>query len=210
MTIADGSLIEMVVNMVELSQQTLNVYQYRINGFPGTPSAVQVAEAYWNNIKGVYRAACSVGLGNVFVSVRIRELNNPSGDYAEFDVPTAEKVGTRATPAGDTLPPNLATGVRLVVGTRATRPGQKRIGFMYEIDQAAGLVTSGWKTLVTNIAAAMTQQLTLGAPAALTGLQPIVCRKDASGFVTANQPITGYIVSDIATTQNSRKIGRGA
>src|SRR5215207_189886 len=126
MTIANGSLVEMVINMTSLSQQTLNVYQYQIVGFPGTPSAVQVAEAYWNNIKGAYRAVVSVGLGNVFTSIRIRELNNPSGDYAEYDVPTAEKVGTRATPAGDTLPPNLSVCVRLVVGTRATRPGQKR------------------------------------------------------------------------------------
>ena len=210
MTIGSGSLIEMVVNMNVLAQQTLNVWQYQIASFPGTPSAVQVAEAYWNDIKGVYRAAASVTLGAVFTSIRIRELNNPAGDYAEFDIPTAEKTGTRASPGSETLPPNIATGVRLVVGTRTTRPGQKRIPFMFEVDQNAGLITATWKTLVTTLATHMVAQIALGAPAALSTLNPIVCRKDPDGFVTANQPITGFIVADIASTQNTRKIGRGA
>lgn len=209
MTIHVSSLCEIDLSMIHIGQSCHMVYQYYCQNVPAGVTAVQIAEGWWNHVKASHRALASVTLGNVFVSVKIRELNNAAGDYAEYDIPVAEKVGTRANPGGDLLPPNLATGVRLVVGTRETRPGQKRAPFMFEADQASGANSATWMALVNTWAGVITNTMTLGAPAALTELRPIVVGKDATGFVVRDQFITGFLVNPNTTTQNSRKIGRG-
>jgi hypothetical protein len=153
----------------------------------------------------------AVGFGDVFRSVRVRELNSPTGDYAEFAIPPAERVGTRANPAGmDLLPPYVASGVRLVVGTRATRPGQKRFPFLVESDQSNGALGGHMFPIISVLMNAVDSDFTLGAPAALTELRPIVTRKDAQGNVLAAQPWTTYLINTFVTTQNTRKYGRGA
>lgn len=210
MTITTGSYCEITLNMLWLNQQSLNVFQYAV-AVPGAPpGAVQIAEAWWLHVKAVYRALSAPGQGNVFKTVRIRELNNDVGDYAEYDIPLADQAGVRGSSPGEPMPPFAAAGVRLVVGTRATRPGQKRLPFVYEVDSNAGVMQSALLTLMNSWAGLMTVQLTLGAPAALTALTPIVCKKNSEGFVTDAQDVTGYLINQNITTQNSRKIGRGA
>jgi len=210
MAIVDGSLIEVQMNMLNLGQVNLNVWQYRIVDHIGTVTMVQLLEGWWNHVKATYRAIAPASYGNSFVSVRGRELNNPSGDYAEFDVPTAERVGTRAGASGDIMPPFAAVAARLVVGSRVTRPGQKRFPFMLEGDQANGVLVAGIVTAHTTLLAVMIAPMTLGAPAALEQLQPIVVKKDTNGFVTANQDISGYLVNPNVSSQNTRKFGRGS
>lgn len=209
MTIVNGSLIEISVQMNWLAQQMYLVYQYQANVVPGGVTAVQLAEGWWNHVKSVHRAMSPSAVGNTWRQVIIRELNNPAGDYAVFDVPPVEQAGTRGTPSGDPMPPFTALGIRLVVGTRLTRPGQKRIPFWYEGDQASGVWGAGVVNLGLVWGALMTVPMILGAPAALAELVPIVARKDPTGFVTASQPTTGFLVNLNVTTQNSRKIGRG-
>jgi len=55
----------------------------------------------------------------------------------------------------------------------------------------------------------MAAGMILGAPAALVQLDPIVTRKDATGAVTAHQPVTGFLIASQVTSQVSRKPGRG-
>ena len=209
MTIGANSLIECSINGTYLAQQWSMVFQYQIGDFVGTPTAVQIAEAYWNDIKTTTRALAATGLLTAFQTVKLRELNNPAGDYATYDIPVGEQAGTRTTGTGDGMPPYVAVGVQLVVGTRTTRPGQKRMPFVTEGDNANGALGASLKTITQTWAAHMIFVMVLGAPAALTELEPIVVRKDVNGFVTASQFITGYIVNNNLTTQNSRKIGRG-
>jgi len=209
MALSDGDLIEIVVNMTILSQQTLNVWQYEVGNFVSGTSLVQILEGYWNHVKSTYRGVVATGFGNVFVSLKGREMNDPAGDYAEFDIPVGERAGTRAS-GGDLLPPYSATAVRLVVGTRATKPGGKRFAGLTEADQASGVLNTLITTPMIALMNVMTANMTLGAPAALNELNPIVARKDANGFVTAWQPITGYLINPNVSTQNSRKFGRGA
>lgn len=204
-----GDNVEIVVNMLVQGQQTLNVWQYNVGGWPGTVTMVQMLEGYWNNVKAAYRAVIPSAYGNVFVSIKGRELNNPAGLYAEYDVPTAERPGTRGT-SGDQMPPFASAGVRLVVGTRATRPGQKRFPGLMESDQSAGVLGATVLTPLVTLMNLMVANMTLGAPAALVMLEPIVTRKDALGNVTAEQPVTGYLINPNVTTQNTRKFGRGA
>lgn len=211
MALAQFDLIEIVMNMRAQGQETLNIFQYSIQSIPVTVTAVQLAEGWWNHVKATYRALQIVSQPDTFISVRVRELNDPAGDYAEFDVPTAEKLGTRANPAQQELLPSFnAAGVRLVVGTRTTRPGQKRFPFLTESDNNGGVLQAAYKALLTSHMNIMSVPMVLGAPAALTDLYPIVTKKDQFGVVSAYQFVTGYIINNNVTSQNSRKIGRGS
>lgn len=209
MTIANGSFIEISLAMTWMSQQMYLVYQYQVGTLPLTVNAVQLAEGWWNNVKTVHRALAPSGAPATFRRAIIRELNAPTGDYATFDINPVDQVGTRTGASGDKLPAFNAYGVQLVVGTRATRPGQKRVPFGYEGDQVDGVWSATFNTLILTWANLMTAPMTLGAPAATATIQPIIVRRDASGFVTAHQPITGWLANPNVTTQNSRKPGRG-
>jgi len=103
-----------------------------------------------------------------------------------------------------------AVGVRLSVGSRVTRPGQKRIPWLTEGDVAGPLVGAGFVAVVETLKETMTSGFVLGAPAEFCELDPIVVRKNVTGAVTAHQPITGYVVNSLLTTQVSRRVGRGS
>ena len=211
MAITTGSLIEIALDMNVLGNQNMNVYQYEAGTIPPSILAVHIAEAWWNHVKVAYRALATSAFSTPFQSIRIRELNNNAGDYAEYDIPTAEKSGTRASPSEPTaMPPFSAAGVRLVVGTRLTRPGQKRLPFLTEGDNSVGLLGSAYTALTVTLMNILVANMTLGAPAATAVLKPVVTRKDAQGFVTAYQPVTGFLVNADVTTQNTRKFGRGS
>jgi len=210
MALGSGDLIECTVRMVSSSGYMMNVWQYEIGVAPTENSAVEIAEAYWNHIKATYRALAISGAGRQFDAIIVRELNNPTGELAEFSIPSAEQDGTRAAGSlGSYQPQFVSAGVRLTVGSRTTRPGQKRYGFLTEGDVAGDGLGSGFITLLTSQLDIMTASMTLGAPAELTVLDPVVVRKDVGGLVTAHQPIEGYIINPYVTSQVSRKYGRG-
>lgn len=210
MAITLGSLIEMTVVMRLLGQVTLNAWQYQVDGSAFLVEPVQIAEAYWNHVKATYRGIISSALGAAFQSVNILELNAPTGDYAEYPVPILERPGTRGVVGlGDPMPPFNAVGVRLTVGTRVTRPGQKRFPGLYEGDNNSGILGPEMTLVVNNLMAVMTEPMILGAPAATIVLNPVVTRRDVSGAVTANQPVQGWVTNPNITSQNTRKIGRG-
>jgi hypothetical protein len=209
MAIGPGSLLEISLNMVYLAQQCSMVFQYWVETYPLGVSPVQTAEAWWNHVKVPTRALAQTSLPIPFRNVKIRELNDPAGAYATFDIPAGEQIGTRSSGSGDNMPPYVGVGVQLVVGTRSTRPGQKRHPFVTEGDNIAGALQTSLNVLTSTWAGVMTTNMLLGAPAATAQLRPIVTRKDNAGFVTAYQDITGFLVNPNLTTQNSRKIGRG-
>lgn len=210
MALSTNSLIEIELHMMSYNQVMMNTFQYRFSEFEFGVTLAQVLPAWWNHVKATYRAMAALGLGQVFQKVVGRELNAPTGELAEFGIPEGEQVGTRANPSpADFMPPFAAAGVRLLVSTRATRPGQKRLPLLAEADNQNGSLQPTFTALVVNWANVITSTMTLGAPAALTALEPIICRKTPQGLVTAHQLVTGYLINPLVTTQNSRKIGRG-
>lgn len=211
MAIVNNSLIECSLVQTVFGQQVLNVYQYQVSNFTSGITPIGIAEAYWNDIKTVHRALASVSFGDVFLSVRVRELDSLTGALAEFAIPSAERLGTRAalSPA-DAMPSFCAGAFRLAVGSRVTRPGQKRYGYLGESDSSNNVLTSAYIALLTNIATHMVGVLTLGAPALLVNLNPKIVRKGITGLPVANQSVTGFVVNNNVTTQNTRKLGRGA
>lgn len=210
MAIGVGSLIEIVLRQYNTAGRVYNTYQYAVSGTWPTITTAHLAEAWWNHVKTTQRALIGASFGAVIQSVTLRELNNPEGDYAEWDIPTAEQTGTRSTPTqNEWAPPFVAAGVRLTVGSRMTRPGQKRYGFLYENDLVSANLSGAYITLLRAHMDVMTTTMGLGAPAATIALQPVVCKKDAAGVVLASQFVIGYVINPYVTTQNTRKMGRG-
>lgn len=210
MAIGADSLVEITLNMQVGSITMLNVWQYLVSQHTPGVDAVQLAEAWWNQVKVPYRALAVSGWGTPFQSVRIRELNNSAGDYAEFDIPSGEQAGTRSNPTdADLMPYHIATAARLTVGTRLTRPGHKRFPFATQNDVTASTVASAWKTLIGSVLNSAIGTLTLGSPALLEVIDCIVCKKDSAGTVVASQKVTGYVLPLYVSSQNTRKVGRG-
>lgn len=210
MGIVADSNVEITMKMFYGNVEQYNVWQYRVATFTGVPSAANIAEGWWNHVKSTYRALVTTGYGSVFQSVLIREMDSPTGDYAEYAVPTAERAGTRTDTAANTYATTFtAVGVRLSVGTRVTRPGQKRFGFITESDLNSNQIETAYLNLITSHMNVMAADMLLGSPAAGVVLRPYVIRKDPTGAVVTGQRVTGFIVNPFATSQVSRKLGRG-
>jgi len=210
MAIGTNSLIQVSVAMDTLGSKVMNVWDFQVVVAPGTITAAQYGEAFWNHVKTNYRALAPIYLGGVFKSIKVLELDNPAGDYGEYAVPTAEQVGTRTNPStGEMMPGFVAAGARITVPTRVTRPGQKRFPFVAEADANDALLIGGYKTALTNLMDLMTGGLILGAPAATATLALIVVGRNADGSVRDYQISNGYLLNDYVTSQVSRKRGRG-
>jgi len=203
-------LIEVTLNSTVGSNRLMSVWSYEISGSFTPVDAPQVAEAWWNYVKASYRAMIYATAGWIYQSVVVREVNDPTGELAEWTIPVGEQQGTRAAPAApDFLPIFNAVGVRLTVGSRLTRPGQKRVYGLTESDNESGTVSPTFLALVETLIAGMDNTITLGVPALAMELVPSVFRKDATGTVTAHQPIVGHVNNRNITSQVSRRLGRG-
>jgi hypothetical protein len=189
-----------------------NVQWYRPTGAAFlTADAVGVAEAYWNDIKTVWRALQVTSGGFLTQSVFVSEPG-ATGAFGEFSIPVGEQQGARsATGLGDFMPAFVAFGVRLSVATRTTRPGQKRFIGVMEGDATQEVLGAPVTTLLNNLAAKFSSTITLGAPVATGTLDPIIVRIDrATGALLTQQDVTGHLVNPRVTSQVSRKFGRGA
>jgi hypothetical protein len=174
-----------------------------------TADATAVGEAFWNDIKGVWRAAMLPSTGLTTDSILVSEVG-PGGAFGEYAIPSGERQGTRVGGTGDFLPSFNAAGIRLVVATRTTRPGQKRIVGGLEGDAGGQQWLPAYLTLINNIAPKFAEPITLGAPVATGVLIPHVVRTNADGSaVLASQEITGWVTNTNVTSQVSRKVGRG-
>lgn len=210
MAVNAGSDIQVSLLMRLNSSDIMNVWSYRVTTMPALVTGTQVCEAWWNHVKTTYRALSQTAAGDAFVSVKLRELSNPTGELGEFAIPPAERAGTRATQAQpDVLPSFNAVGVRLAVTARTTRPGQKRIPFLTESDVSGDSVGSGFIGLVNALMDVANAIVVLGAPAAAATLTPYVFRMDSTGTVTAAQATLGHVVNPYVSSQVSRKRGRG-
>lgn len=211
MAIAVDSILQLSLNMDHNGARLMNVYCYKVAVLPAPVSAVAYGEAWWNHVKATYRALSQTAAGPVFTSVLVRDLSDPTGELAEYSIPTADRTGTRGTTPNPEAMPNLnAVGVRLTVGTRVTRPGQKRIPFMTEYDVAGEQVAAAYVTLVQSVAGVVSSRAILGAPAAGVAIDPVVVGLNTDGTIRAHQLVTGYNVNPYVTSQVSRKHGRGA
>ena len=204
--------LEITLRYTFLGQRCSSVRTYRATGAAFlTASPAGVGEAWWNDVKTAWRGLAASGLGNVFDSVFVREIGGGLS-YGEYAIPTAERVGTRASGSlGDSLPSYVAVGCKLTVATGVTRPGQVRFPFLADADTVANDVAAPFLTLCQAVAAKYSSVITLGAPVATGTLTPTVLRytKTVPPAVDARQDINGYLLNAKVTTQVSRRVGRG-
>lgn len=211
MAITENTKLQMSVFARFHGQLTMNVWYYNVSGTFSGIGAAAVAEAWWQHVKAAYRGLVDVAFSTTFEKVLCVNVSESLGEYGEYSIPTAERVGTRVVAGAVGMPPFVAAGARLAVGTRTTRPGQKRFGWVLESDSSGPSLGSEYITLANALLAKAAAQGTLGAPALGMILDPIVARLDpTSGLVTAWQNVTGYTVNPTTTSQVSRKMNRGA
>lgn len=210
MAIGIGVPLKVVIRGRILGQQFQNVAWYVTDGAAFlTATATGVGEAYWNNIKTVWRAAMQAGEQLVTESILVSEPG-PTGAFGEFPIPVGERQGTRTTGVGDYQPAFLAAGIRLAVATRETRPGQKRIVGQLEGDQNQGILQPTYLALINALAPKFAEPVVLGVPVATGVLTPIVARVSPTGDeVLAYQEVIGWATNTFVTSQVSRKPGRG-
>lgn len=211
MALAAGD-IKVTYRGLWLGQVWNNVQWYRVEGIGSLViDANDLGEALWNDMKVDFRAMMEVADGPTFEDILLQEPG-ASGAYGTFAIPTAEKSGTRTVAtAGQALPPANAAGFRLTVGTRVTRPGQKRIVGATEADNNGLEWAAGYLSLLDTLAAHWASPLVMGSPAVGVALTPEIVRYDpVSKVVVARQDVTGYVVNTRPTTQVSRKWGRGS
>lgn len=177
----------------------------------GTVTAGNVAEAWWNHVKSAWRAMIINDPTFTFDSVLVEELGG-ANQFGEYAIPAAERQGSRPLGSlGAWLPSFAAVGVKLVVATRDTRPGQKRFPGLSEGDNEGGFVAAPFVALVGAVATHYSSGFVLGAPALAEGIYPVVARYATGNPVpVVTQPVVGHSVSNVITSQVSRKIGHGA
>jgi hypothetical protein len=194
-----------------LGQRVEVVQWYRLVGSAFlTADVVQVLEAYWNDIKTDWRAFHVASPKDLTLSLFGSEAG-PTGQYAEYAIPTGEQQGTRSSIGlGDFMPPTIGVGIRLTVGSRATRPGQKRPWGSLEGDNVDGAAQAAIVSAANAVAPVFSGGRVLGVPVATGVMQGEVVRLDPiSGLVTTAQDLIGFVVNSNLTTQNSRKVGHG-
>lgn len=212
MVLVPGGLVEIQFRYTYLGQKLLTRQFYQMQGAAFlTADPLQVAEAYWNDVKALWRSlyssASTVGTQD---TLYVREVGNGQ-QYAEYAIPSGERVGTRAPgDDGEWVAPFMAAGVKLTVGSSVTRPGQKRLSALREGDITGNSIITAQQTLVDNVAAIFSTPRTLGAPVALGVLQPVIGGTVVAGDPTVFQNVTGKVVNAFITSQVSRKLGHGA
>lgn len=196
-----------------LGQKCENVQTYLVGGTTSVLATMtQVLEALWNDYKVRFRALGSTSTDvNTFDSLLGTQVGG-SLQFAEFAIPTAERAGTRAAgDDGEWLTSFAAVGVRQTVGTRATRPGQKRFPFLREGDVVGNAIVSASLVTFDALGGAFSQVSVLGSPAAGVALQPQVVHEPGIRNPTrALQPVIGWATNPNLTSQVSRKLGNGS
>ena len=205
--------IKVTLRGVILGQQWEVGQWYRTNGaafLTATPEGV--GEAWWNDVQADLRDFVPYALQLTLNSVFVEEPGS-TGAYGEYPIPAGMRYGMRGNPTDQSstlLPPFVAAGIRQTVGSRITRPGQKRFPGLLEGDITNGTLTAGTITVLNDVGAKWSSAIILGAPVATGTLTPVVVQTASLlGPVIIAQDVTGYLTAQEPTSQVSRKVGRG-
>ena len=197
-------LYRVIDHQVMFSQPVLNIYWYCLTAPSIEPSLADIAGAFNTQVAGLLDNEQSNQLDHDIVSVERFNI----GDipfYSEFG-------GTGfASNVADPAPTFQSVGVRLVVGSRQTRPGSKRISGLVEEDTEGDFLSSAAVGTWVVATAGMDDELaiTIG-----DNPFPVVVRKTQTenGVVIQLplsqwiwQPVTGVQVLTPVRSQVSRR-----
>lgn len=205
--------IKITLRYVYLEQKCENIQWYFGGGAVFvTATMPEILAAYWANVMDAWHAIMYDDLTINSMDSILGECVGGDEEFAEYPIPEAERVGDKSVAEfGQPLPGTLAGAVRLTVGTRETRPGQKRAPFIGEADINQNDLSPSYTDLLTEWGLTFSTQRTLGAPAATAVLIPVVTTHPPPTHELAGwQDVTGQVVSFYASSQVSRKRGHGS
>ena len=185
-----------------LGQQVINVYHYVQLTDPDIGSEAAIAAElntqFYANVASMVTAIQDVALTHV------RLESAQFGSFTAFDVVSN---GDNGQVSGDALPSFAAWAFRLNRESRVVRNGSKRVGGVPESYQVNGLATSAAITAMGPYITGLTAILSFDS---IPVWQPVILRVPPDGSL----PTVWSAIADVGfgtvTSQNSRKIGRGA
>lgn len=209
MSVTAGDVYQVTVQGTVLGESVANVWYLQVAAVGASGSnATQLAEGWWNHVKEAYRAVAVTNYATAFQNILIEQCGTGERGFGIYPVPLAEQGGTRSNGSGggaESLPSFTSIGMRLNVGTRTTRPGQKRLWGLAEIDQNANTLQLSAYNAAVALGVRMEGTLTLGAPVALTDVFHVVRKTAPLDHVSVVQPITTTSVSRMVRSQVSRR-----
>lgn len=209
MAIAAGDIYQMTVQGTILGETVANVWYLQVASIgAGGIDATNLAEGWWNHIKTSYRAVAVTNHTTAYQNILAEQCGTGTREFGVYPVPIAEQGGTRSNGSGggaESLPSFTAIGMRLNVGSRLTRPGQKRLWGLAEIDQNANQLQASAYGAADALGMTMRGTLTLGAPAALVDVFHVIRKTAPLDHVSVVQPITTTSVSRTVRSQVSRR-----
>lgn len=209
MAISVGDILMISDVQTYLEQQMLNVYFYRVLSADVDADLENVAQAFELQVATEVAVVQHEGVSHPWIIVR-----NLTDGISIWEEPTTI-IGTNA--GGSAEPSFTALGFRLNRSTAATRHGSKRIGGVPDSVIVGNGVASGTVTTLNDIATAMASNISIDAGAGVDfEAEPVIV-----GRVPIGQPNAGQLdlttINPVAsaqfvrpTTQNTRKLGRGA
>lgn len=207
-----ASHIKVQYRYLWLDQRCLTEQYFRVTGAAFlTATMLGVLEALWANTQDSFRSVFPDEGGFQAVSLYGEEVGG-GGGYAEYAIPVEEQGGLRPVAVGlEAVTGALAGGFRQTVGTKLTRPGQKRMPGLVEVDISGNILTDGeeYITYLTAWAETLSTPRLLGAPVATGELMPAIGGSRVDGVPTVFQDVVGYVINPYVTTQVSRKYGHG-
>lgn len=205
--------IKITLRYVYLGQECENIQWYFGGGAAFvTATMPEILAAYWANVMDAWHAILYDDLSINSMNSILGEAVGGDLDYAEFPIPVDERTGDRSVGTdGQPLPGTLAGAVRLTVGTRQTRPGQKRAAFIGEANINGNDLDPTYLAVLADWGETFSTERLLGAPAATAVLIPVITKFSGEPLALTDwQDVTGQIVNPYASSQVSRKRGHGS
>lgn len=142
-------------------------------------------------------------------NVYVENLTDPLRPFATF---VGSQVGSQA---GDCLPPYCAFGFTQTVGTRLTRPGQKRFMGVAETNQSGGIVSglsttliNGVRNVIGEVENLMLIHDPLGAPEEIVRVDHVIVKTPTvpNPATYQWQKVLSVIFKDTVSSQVTRRI----
>ena len=208
MAITGGSVLRLTLVQNYMAQEVLNVFYAKQTAGSSSDSPATVVDGFWQDIKAAWRAVMPDTDDMLITKIVLEDLVTPF-DYYEYVVPTSEQRGTRSY-TGALLNSFSAASIKIVVPTRATRPGGKRIsGLTEDVVDRQNLVSS-YITLLNTLFAALATGWAATSPGSGSYAVGVYGYGRPASSSPTFQQMSGYLVSPYVSSQVSRKIGRGA
>lgn len=209
-----GNLIQITAATRFAGNEMRNIFHYEVTAVTGDPALSDVLTTFEAD---VVPDMANVIVGGAYIYSLHAENLTDETTIADLDMGT-DHPGTRA---GDAMPMFNALGIKLIRTNKTTRQGQKRFSPVSETDSTAGVFSAGLVTAAEALGAALVADLEVDDGAGNTAtLIPVIYgealpeRPSKRGGTlparpSAMNPVSGYTVNPLVTSQVTRKPGRG-